>query len=69
MSEFHIACAHLAELVGEHEITAFLAKVYADHIVRQKVMGGQVERPDNVIDLVVSYIAKINMKVLHISAV
>jgi HEAT repeat protein len=61
--EFHSVCAHLVRLVGDHEVTPLLAKLYADHLIEQNIDAAQGGRPANVVDLVLRYVVEVNASI------
>ncbi len=64
-SEFFDACAHLSRMVGARNITVLLARLYADRLIKLKEGSGDEELPDNIPDLMLSYLNELNRTVSH----
>lgn len=60
--EFFDACRRLSILVRERDITVLLAKFYADQMVAAKEADDGSEPPDNIPDLMLSYVAEANKR-------
>ena len=58
--EFFHACGRLSTMVGERDITVLLSKLYAEQMVSAKedLTGGKL--PDNIPDLMLSYLNELN---------
>ena len=62
-SEFFDACSHLSRMVGQREVTAMLATLYARQMISAKVEAAQDVSPlisDNIPDLMLSYLNQLN---------
>ena len=62
-SEFFDACSRLSHMVGQREVTAMLATLYAEQLIAAKVGAMQeisVLVPDNIPDLMISYLNELN---------
>lgn len=59
-SEFFDACRRLSSIVGSREITPLLAKIYADQLILSKEGTTEQELPDNIPDLMLSYLNELN---------
>ena len=62
-SEFFQACSRLSQMVGERNITALLAKLYADQLIATKVEEIQqipLQTPDNIPELMLWYLNELN---------
>jgi HEAT repeat protein len=62
-SEFHDACRRLTEMVGERDLTLLLAKLYAEQLIIAKEAIADDKLPDNIPDLMLSYLNEINRNV------
>ena len=51
------------EIVGDHELTAFLAKLYVDRLIEIRVQGESDLRAESIIDLILLYIEDTNRRV------
>jgi len=61
--EFFDACSHLSRMVGQREVTAMLATLYAKQMISAKVEAAQdISTPasDNIPDLMLSYMNYLN---------
>ena len=61
--EFFDACSHLSRMVGQREVTAMLATLYAKQMISAKVEAAQdISTPvsDNIPDLMLSYLNQLN---------
>lgn len=58
--DFFDACRRLSSIVGERDITALLAKLYADQIVRTKERVSNEDLPENIPELMLCYLNDIN---------
>src|SRR5262249_10138890 len=56
--EFYAGCQRLSAMVGDRYVTVLLAKLFADQMIGVKDGGGDL--PDNVPDLMLSYLSEIN---------
>jgi HEAT repeat protein len=57
-TEFFNACSRLSLMVGQRNITALLAKLYAEQLIAVKVEGMKelpLQMPDSIPDLMLSY--------------
>ncbi|KST64509.1 HEAT repeat domain-containing protein [Mastigocoleus testarum] len=66
-TEFFQACSGLSQMVGERNITALLAKLYADQLIATKVEGVQqvpLQKSENIPDLMLWYLNELNRTVL-----
>jgi HEAT repeat protein len=62
-SEFFDACSHLSRMVGQREVTAMLATLYARQMISAKVEAAQdisTLISDNIPDLMLSYLNQLN---------
>jgi HEAT repeat protein len=62
-SEFFDACSRLSRMVGQREVTAMLATLYAEQLIAAKVGVMQeisILVPDNIPDLMISYLNELN---------
>ncbi|MFB2976854.1 hypothetical protein [Microseira sp. BLCC-F43] len=65
-AEFFDACSRLSLMVGQRNITALLAKLYAEQLIAAKVGSIQElplqlpQLPDNIPDLMLSYLNELN---------
>lgn len=68
-SEFFDACSRLSLMVGQRNITALLAKLYAEQLIAAKVGSIQEsplqlpQLPDNIPDLMLAYLNELNRDV------
>jgi HEAT repeat protein len=65
-AEFFDACSHLSLMVGQRNITALLAKLYAEQLIAAKIEESQklpLHLPDNIPDLMLSYLNELNRDV------
>jgi hypothetical protein len=58
--EFFDACKGLSAMVREREITVLLAKLYADQTILVKELSQGAQLPENIPDLMLSYVNEIN---------
>jgi HEAT repeat protein len=63
-SEFFEACKRLSAMVGERDITVLLAKLYADQMITAKEGLSEDKLPDNIPDLMLSYLNELNRAVV-----
>jgi HEAT repeat protein len=64
--EFFKACSRLSQMVGERNVTALLAKLYADQLISAKVEEVQqltLTTPDNIPDLMLWYLNLVNRNI------
>ncbi|MFN9621278.1 MAG: HEAT repeat domain-containing protein [Cyanobacteriota bacterium] len=62
-SEFFDACSHLSRMVGQREVTAMLATLYAKQLISAKVEAAQDITSivsDNIPDLMLNYLNQLN---------
>jgi hypothetical protein len=62
-SEFFDACSHLSRMVGQREVTAMLATLYAKQLINAKVEAAQDITSivsDNIPDLMLNYLNQLN---------
>jgi hypothetical protein len=62
-SEFFRGCSHLSAMVGERDITALFAKLYAEEMVAAKRGISLGKLPENIPDLMLSYTNELNQAV------
>ncbi|NJR18428.1 MAG: NACHT domain-containing protein [Calothrix sp. CSU_2_0] len=65
-SEFFNACSRLSQMVGQRNITALLAKLYAEQLMAAKVeevRETNLNLPDNIPNLMLSYLNELNRSV------
>jgi NACHT domain len=65
-SEFFNACSRLSKMVGQRNITALLAKLYAEQLMSAKVeeiRETNPDLPDNIPNLMLSYLNELNRSV------
>jgi len=62
-SEFFRGCSHLSEMVGDRDITALFAKLYAEEMVSAKRGVSLGKMPENIPDLMLSYANELNQGV------
>ncbi|MGI2904333.1 HEAT repeat domain-containing protein [Tolypothrix sp. VBCCA 56010] len=65
-TEFFNACSRLSVMVGQRNITALLAKLYAEQLIAVKVEGMKelpLQMPDSIPDLMLSYLNELNASV------
>ncbi|NEU72804.1 NACHT domain-containing protein [Hassallia byssoidea VB512170] len=65
-TEFFNACSRLSLMVGQRNITALLAKLYAEQLIAVKVEGMKelsLQMPDSIPDLMLSYLNELNASV------
>ncbi len=65
-SEFFNACSRLSQMVGQRNITALLAKLYAEQLMTAKVeevRETNLNLPDNIPNLMLSYLNELNRSV------
>jgi HEAT repeat protein len=71
-SEFFDACSHLSRMVGQREITAMLATLYARQMIAAKVEAAQdiqTTGSENIPDLMLSYLNQLNKELDESKAV
>ena len=61
--EFFDACRRLSEMVGDRDITVLLAKLYSDLMIASKEGFTDDKIPDNIPDLMLSYLNELNHNV------
>ncbi|MEB3292145.1 MAG: HEAT repeat domain-containing protein [Synechococcales bacterium] len=59
-SEYFDACSQLSKMVGQRNITVLLAKLYAEQMIASKVGVHDGLLPDNIPDLMLSYLNELN---------
>lgn len=62
-SEFFRGCSHLSAMVGDRDITALFAKLYAEEMVSAKRGISLGKLPENIPDLMLSYVNELNQAV------
>lgn len=62
-SEFFDACSRLSAMVGARNITVLLAKLYAEQLITAKEGTAADQLPDNIPDLMLSYLNELNRSV------
>ena len=62
-TEFFDACIQLSTIAGERNITVLLAKLYADQIIAKKEGTTDGNLPDNIAELMLHYLNKLNRSV------
>ncbi|HXQ36157.1 MAG TPA: hypothetical protein VN843_19235, partial [Anaerolineales bacterium] len=60
--EYFDACRRLSMMVGERRITVLLAKLYAEQMVAGKEDAGEERLPENIPDLMLSYVNELNRR-------
>ncbi|MER3433019.1 MAG: PBS lyase [Leptolyngbya sp. ERB_1_1] len=60
--EYFDACSQLSKMVGQRNITVLLAKLYAEQMIAKKE-GSEGILPDNIPDLMLSYLNELNRDV------
>jgi HEAT repeat protein len=60
--EYFDACSQLSKMVGHRNITVLLAKLYAEQMIAKKD-GSEDSLPDNIPDLMLSYLNELNRDV------
>ena len=63
--ELFQACIQLSQLVGERDITVLLAKLYADQLIATEAENNTKNLPDNIPDLMLSYLNQINCQLIE----
>ena len=63
--ELFQACIQLSKLVGERDITVLLAKLYADQLIATETEHNTKNLPDNIPDLMLSYLNQINYQLIE----
>jgi len=63
--ELFQACIQLSKLVGERDITVLLAKLYADQLIATEAEHNTKNLPDNIPDLMLSYLNQINYQLIE----
>ncbi|WP_254031208.1 NACHT domain-containing protein [Planktothrix agardhii] len=63
--ELFQACIQLSQLVGERDITVLLAKLYADQLIANESNQTTKNLPDNIPDLMLSYLNQINCQLIE----
>jgi HEAT repeat protein len=58
--EFFDACRRLSSIVGDRDITALLAKLYVDQLLRAQEGVSSDNLPDNILELMLFYLNDIN---------
>jgi HEAT repeat protein len=61
--EFFDACRRLSKMVGDRDITLLLAKLYAEQLIGIKEGLTEDKLPDNIPDLMLSYLNELNRNV------
>jgi hypothetical protein len=64
--EFHAACEDLVQIVGDQEVTAFFAKLYADQLIDALTESRRSDVARNIPDLILSHLAETNRKVTEV---
>ena len=59
-SEYFDACSQLSKMVGQRNVTVLLAKLYAEQLIAQKSGITDNYLPDNIPDLMLSYLNELN---------
>ncbi|ACC85059.1 SUMF1/EgtB/PvdO family nonheme iron enzyme [Nostoc punctiforme] len=59
---FYNACSRLNRMVGQRKITIMLAKLYADQMIATKYKAVDTELPENIPDLMLSYLNQLHPK-------
>jgi hypothetical protein len=62
-TEFFNACIQLSTIAGDRNITVLLAKLYADQIIAKKEGTTDGNLPDNIAELMLHYLNKLNRSV------
>ena len=63
--ELFQGCIQLSKLVGERDITVLLAKLYADQLIANESNQTTKNLPDNIPDLMLSYLNQINYQLVE----
>ena len=63
--ELFQGCIQLSKLVGERDITVLLAKLYADQLIANESNQTTKNLPDNIPDLMLSYLNQINCQLIE----
>jgi hypothetical protein len=63
--ELFQGCIQLSKLVGERDITVLLAKLYADQLIANESNQTTKNLPDNIPDLMLSYLNQINYQLIE----
>jgi hypothetical protein len=58
--EYFVACGRLSQMVGTRNITVLLAKLFAEQMIALKEQSEERELPDNIPDLMLSYLNELN---------
>jgi HEAT repeat protein len=58
--EYFSACGRLSQMVRERNITVLLAKLFAEQMIALKEGSAEQELPDNIPDLMLSYLNELN---------
>ncbi len=61
--EYFDACSQLSKMVGQRNITVLLAKLYAEQMIIKKDATEEENLPDNIPDLMLSYLNELNRDV------
>jgi len=61
-AEFFEGCKRLSSMVGERDTTVLLARLYADQIIAAKERQASEDLPENIPDLMLEYLNRINRK-------
>ncbi len=64
-AEYFDACSHLSKMVGQRNVTVLLAKLYAEQIIAIKSGVNHGCLPDNIPDLMLSYLNELNRDHKH----
>jgi HEAT repeat protein len=59
-AEYFDACSHLSKMVGQRNVTVLLAKLYAEQMIAMKSGINDGFLPDNIPDLMLSYLNELN---------
>jgi HEAT repeat protein len=59
-TEYFDACSQLSKMVGHRNVTVLLAKLYAEQMITMKQGGSDGFLPDNIPDLMLSYLNELN---------
>jgi hypothetical protein len=64
-AEFFAACGRLTQMVGDRNLTVLLARMFADQMIDAKEDPGFTELPDNIPDLMLEYVNRVNKSLKH----
>ena len=62
-AEFFAACSRLSTMIGTHQITVLLAKLYVEQLIAAKEGTDIYQLPENIPDLMLAYLNELNRSV------